>query len=176
MYGAGIAGNRERIMQHIGALRRNRAMLTQRARAAIDLLAADPRCDGRIAVVGYCLGGMIALELARAGAGLAGVVCMHGSLQTSQPATAGVIQAKILVCHGALDPHGPTAHVAAFADEMNNAGADYQLNLYGGAMHGFTHESAVQPVNGVAYNAIVDARSGQAAHAFLNEVFGTQVD
>lgn len=173
MYGAGVAGNRERIMQHIGRLRSDRAMLTRRVRAAVDVLAADPRCDGRIAAVGYCLGGMIALESARAGLDIEAVACVHGSLQTSQAAASGAIKAKILVCHGALDPHGPVAHVAAFAEEMNAAGADYQLILFGGAMHGFTHESATQPVNGVAYNAAADARSSAAIATFLGEAFAS---
>ena len=171
MYGESISGNRDLILQHIGELRRNRPALRRRAQAAIDTLASHPHIDGRIAVVGYCLGGMIALELARDGVELAGAVSVHGGLQTVRPAEAGTIKTKILVCHGSLDPHGPVSHVAAFAEEMNQAGADYQVVLYGGALHGFTHEAAIQPVNGVGYNAAADARSSKAIHTFLDEVF-----
>lgn len=171
MYGDRISGKRDLIMEHIGDLRRNRSALRRRAQAAIDTLIAHPRVDGRIAVVGYCLGGMIALELARDGVAIAGAVSVHGGLQTARPAEAGVIKAKILVCHGSLDPHGPISHVAAFAEEMDRAGADCQIVLYGGALHGFTHEAAVQPANGVGYNAAADARSSRAIHAFLDEVF-----
>ena len=59
----------------------------------------------------------------------------------------------------------------AFTEEMNRAGADYQLTVYGGAMHGFTHETAIHPVNGVAYNAAADARSSRAIQAFVDELF-----
>ncbi len=68
----------------------------------------QPQVDGRIAAVGYCFGGMTVLELARSAAELAGVVSVHGSLDTAPGAEAGSVKAKILVCHGALDPHVPT--------------------------------------------------------------------
>jgi len=174
MYGESIRGKRDRVMQHIGELRRDRAALTRRAQMAIDQLASHDRVDGRIAAVGYCLGGLIALELARGGVDLAGVVSVHGSLQTMRPAEGGATKSRILVCHGALDPHAPPAHVAAFVEEMNQAGADYQLIVYGGAMHGFTHEAAIQEVNGVAYNAVADARSSNAIQMFFDELLPTR--
>lgn len=172
MYGEAIRGNRERIMQHIGELRRDRAVLIRRAQAAIDQLLSHERTDGRIVAVGYCLGGMIALELARGGVDLAGVVSVHGSLQTMKAAEPRGIKSRILVCHGALDPHSPPAHVTGFIEEMNRASADFQLIAYGGAMHGFTHEAAIQEVNGVAYNAVADRRSSTAIQTFLDELFG----
>jgi dienelactone hydrolase len=79
----------------------------------------------------------------------------------------------VLVCHGALDPHVPAADVTAFMAEMNAACADWQLIVYGGAMHGFTHEHAAQQnIPGVAYDAQADARSFAAMRAFLGELFG----
>ena len=171
MHGESIRGKRDRVMQHIGELRRDRAALIGRAQMAIDQLACHDGVDGRIAAVGYCLGGLIALELARGGVDLAGVVSVHGSLQTARQAEAGTIKSRILVCHGALDPHAPPAHVAAFVEEMNQARADYQLIAYGGAMHGFTHEAAIHEANGVAYNAVADARSGRAIQMFFDELF-----
>ena len=80
------------------------------------------------------------LELGRDGIDLAGVVSIHGSLKTSRPDQAPAVKAKVLICHGALDPHVPMAQVNEFIEEMNGAGADWQLIVYGGAMHGFTHE------------------------------------
>jgi dienelactone hydrolase len=81
------------------------------------------------------------------------------------------VKAKILVCHGTLDPHVPLAEVNAFVEEMNEAGADWQLNVYGGAMHGFTHESG-PAVPGIAYHAVADARSASAMRDFFDEIFG----
>jgi dienelactone hydrolase len=80
------------------------------------------------------------------------------------------IRARILVCHGALDPHVPMSHVTAFADEMAAARADYQLIIYANALHGFTHETA-SATPGVAYHAQADARSSAHIRAFLAGVF-----
>jgi dienelactone hydrolase len=171
MYGKGVAGNRERVMARIMELRSDRAKLCQRTRAGMEVLASKRWVDGRIAAVGYCFGGMTVLELARSGTELAGVVSVHGSLDTSRPAEPESVKAKILVCHGALDPHVPMTQVSSFAEEMKHAGADWQLIVYGGAMHGFTHESGPY-VPGVAYDALADARSGAAMQSFFGELFG----
>jgi dienelactone hydrolase len=172
MYGKGVAGNRERVMALLQQLRSDPTQLQPRAGAAINVLASHPLVDGRLAAVGYCFGGMTVLELARSGAPLSAVVSVHGTLATSRPAQPRAIQAKILVCHGALDPHVPAPQVAAFVDEMNAAQADWQLFIYGGAMHGFTHQGPpIAP--GVAYNALADARSWAASAAFLTREFGS---
>src|SRR5215831_20325974 len=122
MFGDGVAGNRERVMA---------------------ALAGCPEADGRFAAVGFCFGGLAVLTLARSGADVTGVVSIHGSLATVRPAEPGAVTAKVLACHGALDPHVPMADVTGFAEEMDRAGADWQLIIYGGAMHGFTHRHAV---------------------------------
>ena len=171
MYGKGVAGNRERVMARIAELRGDTAKLCQRAGTGIDVLTSHPQVDGRVAAVGYCFGGMVTLELARSGADIAGAVSVHGSLTTARPAQAGTVKAKILVCHGALDPHVPMAQVNAFVQEMNEAGADWQLIVYGGAMHGFTHETG-PAVPGVAYNAVADARSATEMQNFFSELLG----
>ena len=78
--------------------------------------------------------------------------------------------ARILACHGAADPHVPPADVAAFAEEMNRAEADWQLVMYGRALHGFTHRHAVPgAMPGVGYDRLADERSFAAARAFLAE-------
>ena len=183
MFGDGIAGDRERVMTCLLALRDDPDRLVRRGRAGLAALAGRPEAAGPAAAVGFCFGGMAALALARAGTnpagpglagpGLAGprlaaVVSIHGSLATSAPAQPGAVTAKILACHGAADPHVPPADVAAFAAEMNHAGADWQLIMYGQAQHGFTHQHAVPGATpGVAYDRLADERSFAAVRAFL---------
>jgi dienelactone hydrolase len=174
MYGPGVIGDRERVMASITELVGDRDKLSQRALAGISVLASHPRVNGKVAAVGYCFGGRTVLELPRSGADLAGVISVHGSLETATPARPGEVKAKILVCHGALDPHVPTKQVTAFIEEMNAAGTDYQLIVYGGAMHGFTHDVGPQ-APGVAYHPASDRRSFLAIKAFLAETFGTEV-
>ena len=171
MYGEGVTGNRDRIMQQIALLRSDRAATVRRIEAAIAILSSRPEVDGRIAAVGYCLGGMIVLEYARSGSAISGVVSVHGGLTTTSPAEASSIRAPILVCHGALDPHVPLTQVTAFAEEMKDACADYQLIVYANAMHGFTHETATGQQPGVLYHAQTDARSSVAIEQFFNELF-----
>jgi dienelactone hydrolase len=172
MFGDGVAGDRERVIGCVTALRDDPALLAQRGQAGLAALAASPRTIGPLAAVGFCFGGLAVLTMARAGADLAGVVSIHGSLATPAPAPAqpGAVRARILVCHGALDPHVPLIQVTAFAEEMNRAGADWQMILYGGAMHGFTHSrtAASAAVPGVAYDPQADHRSFAATRAFLH--------
>jgi len=171
MFGDGVAGDRERVMACLMGLRDDPQRMSRRAGAGLAALAGCPEADGRFAAIGFCFGGLAVLTLARSGADLAGVVSMHGSLATAKPAEPGAVRARVLACHGALDPHVPMADVASFAAEMDHAGADWQLIMYGGAVHGFTHEHAVPgAIPGVAYDALADQRSFLAARTFLAEV------
>jgi dienelactone hydrolase len=170
MFGDGIAGDRERVMACLLALRDDPGRLVRRGQAGLAALASCPDAAGPAAAVGFCFGGMAALALARAGTNLAAVVSIHGSLATSAPAQPGAVTARVLACHGAADPHVPPADVAAFAAEMNHAGADWQLVMYGRAQHGFTHQHAVPgAMPGVAYDRLADERSFAAVRAFLAE-------
>ncbi len=158
----------------IGIFRADRGLMRARARAGLDELLRHPMVDpGKVAAIGYCFGGGVALELARSGAPLAGAVSFHGNLDTPDPDDAKRIGGKILVCHGAEDPHVPPEQVAAFEQEMRNARVDWQLNVYGLAVHAFTREEAGNdPSRGAAYNAEADRRSWQAMMAFFGEIFG----
>jgi dienelactone hydrolase len=173
LFGPGVMGDREKVIAAIGAIRGDRELLRRRASAAQQALVGLPGCSGTASVVGFCFGGLAALEYARSGADLTAVVSIHGNLETNQPAQPGSLRPRILACHGAADPHVPMAQTAAFAAEMEAAGADWELVVYGGAMHGFTHRDAVGPAArpGVEYNERADALSFARAAAFLAEGF-----
>jgi dienelactone hydrolase len=172
LYGEGVAGDRQRIVSTATALRDDPSLLVGRLRAGLDELRGGPGTDGRFAAIGFCFGGMAALALARSGEPIAAAVSIHGSLATPRPAEPDAVRAKILVCHGASDPHVPLDDVTTFAREMETAHADWELVMYGGAEHGFTHQHA-QPgeIPGVAYNEEVDRRSFADASRFLAEAF-----
>jgi dienelactone hydrolase len=172
MLGDGVAGDRDRVISCLRTLRDDPLLMVRRARAGLGALLGCPSADGRVAAIGFCFGGMVALALARSGEPMAGAVSIHGSLGATRRAQPGVVRARLLVCHGAQDPHVPLSDVTAFAQEMDDAGADWQLIMYGGALHGFTH-SDVAPgaVPGVAYHPAADSRSFSATRGFLAEVF-----
>jgi dienelactone hydrolase len=175
MFGDGVAGDRDRVVKCLMELRENPAFAVRRAQAALAELSRCSASDGRVVAIGFCAGGMVALTLARSGEPLVGAVSIHGSLATASPAQPGQVRARLLVCHGANDPHVPPADVTAFSEEMDHAGADWQLNIYGGAQHGYTHADANPGANpGLAYNQLADDRSFTAARDFLTEAFSDQ--
>lgn len=173
MYGKAVTGDRERVLTCLRELVADRTKISRRVQAGVDVLLSHPLGNGQVAAIGYCFGGRAVLELARTGAQLAGAISVHGSLESARPARAGDLKAKVLVCHGALDLHIPTTQLTRFIQEMNAAATDYQLIVYGGAMHGFTHDVG-PPTPGSAYHAVSDERSCQAITTFLGEVFGTE--
>jgi dienelactone hydrolase len=168
MYGDGVAGDRSRVLAAVTALRDDPVFLARRASAGLAVLSSHVSAGAPVAALGYCFGGLAALTMARQGLPIAAAVSIHGSLATPSPARPGSVLARVLVCHGAADPHVPFSQVSAFASEMEAAGADWQLNVYGGAQHGFTHTT---PGPGVAYNEPADRRSFTAAADFLATAF-----
>lgn len=173
IYGQGVRpATPEAAGAEAGKYRSDRALLRSRMNAALAQLRNTPRVDSaRIAAIGYCFGGMAVLELARSGADIAGVVSFHGSLDTPNPADAKSIRGKVLVLHGAADPHVPLSAVEALAKEMSDAGVDWQLKMYGGAMHAFTNPAVNRPESGAAYNEPADRRSWADMQAFFAELF-----
>ena len=150
----------------------DRVLLRERVTSALEALKNHPLAEkGKVAAIGYCFGGTAALELARTGADLAGVVSFHGGLSTSRPASPGTIRAKVLVLHGADDPSVPPAEVQAFQDEMKKSGADWQMVAYGWAVHTFTNPAAGNdPSRGSAYNEKAARRSWENMKAFFAEI------
>ncbi len=174
MYGKGIRPKNDReAAAQAKIYRSDRKLMRDRATAGLRVLQQNQLTDPqRIAAIGYCFGGGTALELARSGANVAGVVSFHGNLDTPNPSDAKNIKGKVLVLHGANDPLVPPEQVLAFAEEMNQAKVDWQLVAYGGAVHSFTNpESGNDPSKGVAYNQAADKRSFAAMQQFFAEIF-----
>jgi dienelactone hydrolase len=174
MYGGGATTrDREEAGKLAGALRGNPDLLRSRAQAALKFLAADPRVDPqRSAAIGFCFGGTTVLELAYSGADLGGVVSFHGGLPQPQPGDLKRLKAKILVLHGADDPHVPAADLTAFEQAMRQAGVDWQMVFFGGAVHSFTNPAAGHnPASGAAYNARAARRAFRCMQEFFREIW-----
>ncbi len=152
------------------ALRQDWDGYRQRLRAA--LTAFRPVAgDLPVIVIGYCLGGQAALELARDGADIAAAVSFHGLLETRAPAHPGAVKARLLVCHGDADPMVPRGHVATFWDEMGAAGANWHFHSYSGVKHGFTDPASdARGLDAIGYDASADRQSWAATLELIDEI------
>ena len=157
------------------ALRKDPGERRRRIVAALDTLTVESRKRGigdanRRAAVGFCFGGGNVLELARTGAAVQAVVCLHGDLTTPQPAAPGSIRSAVLVLHGSKDPVAPKAERDALEAEMEAAGAHWQMLTFGGLVHSFAESEA--NVKGVAeYNAAAARQSYAMIDNFISDAF-----
>lgn len=157
-----------------GELYSNRQAMRDRARAALKILKSQPNVDtSHIAAIGFCMGGTVALELARAGEDLNGVAAFHAGLQFPDKIEKGQVKAKILVMNGGADPNVPFSERDSFIEEIQNAGADLQFIQYGGAVHAFTNPDADKfGIKGIAYDPVAERRSFEELRTFFAEIFG----
>lgn len=169
LYGAGRRGTTPETCQALmDPLLANRGLLAHRLRGAVDAAAELPPVDrARMAAVGFCFGGLCALDLARANAPLKGVVSFHGVLTAPEPMTPRQIDVPILVLHGWDDPMAKPADVLGLAAELSAANADWQVHVYGGTMHAFMAPGVDLPEMGLQYNARSAARAWTAMKGFL---------
>lgn len=153
-------------------LRADRTAMRRRALAAFDRMRQLGHVDAqRIAAVGFSFGGCAALELARTGAPLKGAASFYGYLDTTLPAVAGTITAKLLVFHGMHDPIVPVSSLADYCQEMDAAGADSRVVTYADAGHGFCNREMDGTKNSWnRYSRRHDQQSWQTLKAFLAEV------
>lgn len=145
--------------------------LVARFNAALDQLKKNPNVDpARIGAIGYCFGGGVVLNRARAGADLDAVVSFHGVLATQTPAKKGEIKPRILVLTGGADPMITANQVTAFKQEMKTAGAKYEVVVYPNAKHSFTNPDADKAgLEALAYNADAAKKSWTKAMEFLKK-------
>lgn len=156
-----------------GKFKANRALLRERVNAGLAALRENPLTDkSKVAAIGYCFGGTTVLELARSGADLSGVVSFHGGLDSPNPEDGAKIRCRVLALHGADDPTVSKRDLAAFEEEMRRGNVDWELIMYGGAVHAFTDWNAGNDNSkGAAYNEKADKRSWEAMRQFFAEIF-----
>jgi dienelactone hydrolase len=166
MYGS-TATSVEQATGLMGALMGDAALLRRRARAGLEQLASFSA--GPHAVLGFCFGGIVALEMLRDQAPLACAIACHPSFKKPEGST-GLPRGKVLMMIGDQDPIIPVEDRDAFRAEMNEAGTDWQLHVFGGVGHSFT-DPAVDGLNfpGFRYDRHADARAWAMALAMLQE-------
>lgn len=173
LYGKGVLG--ASVEENAGLMQPfldDRAMLQSRLTASLETLESQPEADNdRVAAIGYCFGGLCVLDLARIGTDIRGVASFHGLFGAPGNTAGTKIKAKVLALHGHEDPMVPVDAVVALEKELTEAGADWQVHVYGNALHAFTNPEANNPDLGAIYNKNADKRSWQTLLNFLDELF-----
>jgi len=177
VYGKGISGSTgEDAYALMKPYHADRLFLQKRLLAGLRTAAEQPEADGeQMAAIGYCFGGLCALDLARMNAPILGVASFHGDLAPPAWPEGEVPQEKIrprvLALHGWDDPYAPPSVIEPFAREMTERGADWQLHAYGNTVHSFTNIRYDMPELGTAYDEKAERRSWRALAGFLEEIF-----
>jgi dienelactone hydrolase len=155
---------RDDMMARLGALVMNPDRTRALARAGLEVLLNEaPTDDTRVAVIGYCFGGTVALELGRTGADAKAVVGFHPGLNNVRPDDSRNIVGEVLMFIGDADPIIDIAQRHAFEAEMRAAGISWQVHLYGGVEHSFTHPYAdLANLPGIKYDKVADEHSWNA--------------
>lgn len=169
------ADNPEKAGQLAGQFYKDPVLAKKRFDAALEKIKAHPMADTtRIAAIGYCFGGGMALNMARLGENLKGVVSFHGSL-IGTPADKNLLKAQILVCHGEADEFVSAADVTLFKRQMDSIGAVYTFKSYKDATHAFSNPEATATGKKfnlpIAYNAQADTASWQDMNTFFGIIF-----
>lgn len=173
LYGKGVLGKStaecQALMQPLAG---NRPYLQARLLNAVDVVKKLPEVDAsKIVVMGFCFGGLCALDVARAGGDVKGVASFHGLFGAPGNTKGNKIAARVIAFHGWDDPMVKPDDVTAFGKEMTGAGADWQIHAYGGVMHAFTNPNANDPGFGTVYNKHAADRAWNSFKYFLEECF-----
>ncbi|MBS0650023.1 MAG: dienelactone hydrolase family protein [Verrucomicrobia bacterium] len=173
MYGKGVLGHSK---EENAALKRpfveDRALLQRRVVKGFETGSRLIHVDAdRIAAVGMGFGGGCAIDLARSGVNLKGAVSIYGHFAPPPASIAKPIGAKVLVLHGYKDPVAGREELRAFEKEMDAAKIDWQVHVYGCAMHAFANPSANDARSGMLYSPTDAERAWKAARNFFDELF-----
>ncbi|NAS13753.1 dienelactone hydrolase family protein [Poritiphilus flavus] len=148
---------------------------TARFNAAMELLKQHESVDGdKIAAIGYCFGGSVALTMANSGSDLDAVAAFHSGVALPVMPTKD-LKARVLVCNGADDPFVSAESVEAFKSAMDSIGASYEYISYPGVKHSFTSKAADANAAKfelpLAYDEEADQKSWASLQQLLSEVF-----
>jgi dienelactone hydrolase len=173
VYGAGVLPKDTKDAgEKAGYYKTNYQVYQTRIKAAIAELIKQGADPSRIAVIGYCFGGTGAIEAARAGMPVKGVVSFHGGLGKAETRPNTPIKTKVLVLHGADDPFESETEIKKFQQEMREGKADWQMVYFANAVHAFTQvEAGNDNSKGAAYNEAAARRSWEYMKLFLSEIF-----
>ncbi len=173
-YGKGkLGGTKEENAALMKPFMDDRAFLAKRLFAGVEMAKKLPSVNAnKMLALGFCFGGLCALDLWRHGAELSGVISVHGLLGAPEVNPKKYrIETKVLALGGYNDPIVTPDQVQAFEKELDHSKADWQLVTYGNTVHAFTNPEANDKAFGTVYNPVAAKRASQAIDLFVGECF-----
>ena len=153
----------------------DRQQLLNRILLALENIKQHDLADtSKIGAIGFCFGGKCALDLARSGADINGVISFHGIFDPPGINHKGDIRARVLVMHGWEDPMALPKDINTLAEELTGRNAIWEMDIYGHTGHAFTNPNANAPDQGMKFNPLANDRSWQRMTNFFEEVFASQ--
>lgn len=180
IYGEGIqAKNPEDAQKLMLPLFFDRKLLQERMTAAFNEVDQNPLVDSKkVGVIGFCFGGLAAIELFRSGTPIRGACSFHAILGNSMGdhkaktvAIAKNIKGSLLILHGYEDPSVSSEDVQRMQSDLSDAEVDWQMNTYGRTVHAFTNPEAHDHENGRVYNAETSRRAWRSMQDFFQDIF-----
>jgi len=156
----------------------NRTLLRERICAAYDTIIKHRLVDKkRVGAIGFCFGGLTAIELLRSGVPVKGVVSFHGVLGNTMgdhnaelAPNAEKIKGSLLILHGANDPLVTSKDITMIQEEFNAAKVDWQMNIYSHTAHAFTNPDLKDTSKGLVFNQQSNDRSWISMKNFFEEI------
>lgn len=155
----------------------DRTLLQKRVRAAYEVACSYPYADAKhVGAIGFCFGGLAAIELLRSGAAVQGVVSFHailgnqkGENKAQTVPVAENIKGSLLMLHGYEDPLVSQEDIQVIQRELTNAKVDWQMHIYSHTSHAFTVPEAYSPEMGLIFNSQSSQRAWLAMCNFFIE-------
>jgi dienelactone hydrolase len=171
LYGDGFSPTEPgQVGEMVKRLIENRSSGVAALASCVAALRAHVRAGTPVFCLGYSAGGMVALDYGRSGADLAGIIVCSALLKTAAAGTSTRIAAPVLVLQGTQDQVSPMEVITAVVAEMDAAGNDFRLELYGKTHHAFDNPDAgTDPQARLVYSPTAAARARRAITEFLAE-------
>jgi carboxymethylenebutenolidase len=140
------------------------ALVEQLLLDSIDFLTARDDVDpDKIGLTGFCAGGRYTMLFMPQIEAFTAGVAWYGFPNNGDPVTASDLvddlDSPMLIIHGTQDRPSPITEIYAYATALGEAGADFELKVYGNEPHGFMLEEGALRTDDIgmdAYYEMVD--------------------
>lgn len=166
MFGAGVrADTMEAKKALTGALYDDRAKMRRLLTGALNVGQQQGNNVAEGVTMGYCFGGTVALELARAGFPQKAFVPFHGAFEIPAGQSYDNTKGEILVFHGTADEAVSLESFMTLGKTLEAANVPHEMVTYSGARHAYTVFGSDR------YDERADTRSWKRYMDFLSEAY-----